>query len=94
MKKDYLTSLQLVMVAEVFTALRNHESWGLFIFMDIEKIKQHYQIIAELERDYGDAYYYLLGKCVMQGMDIETAIYFVGINLKKKTNEKIFHFAR
>jgi hypothetical protein len=61
------------------------ESQGLFIYMDIEKIKQHNNIIIELERDYGDAYYYLLGKCIMQGMDIETAIYYCWNKLKKET---------
>jgi hypothetical protein len=52
--------------------------------MDIEKIKKHNDIIVELERDYGDAYYYLFGKCIMQGMDIETAIYYCWNKLKKE----------
>jgi hypothetical protein len=59
---------------------------GVFNFskMDIEKVKAMNEAMQEMAKKYGMFYFELFGRKVLEGMDIETAVWYCYNKLNTK----------
>ncbi len=64
-------------------AQRNLE-WVLYLEMDLDKLKEMNNAMKEMAEKYGYYYFELFGRKVLEGMDIETAVWYCYNKLNSK----------